>query len=120
MLSLILDSHVPPAIAKAARKTAGLSVIPLRDWHGGVYLHESDARLLALAWEARLTSVTYDVNTFPLVVKKRLESGLAHAGMIYVSARFRQNAIDVIARALVTLWKKERGLDWTNRIRFLD
>jgi len=120
MLRLLLDSHVPPAITKAARQKAALSITPLRDWHGGIYLQESDTRLLALAWEERLTLVTYDVNTFPLVVKARLENGLAHSGMIYVSARFRQNAIGAIARGLVKPWRAERDLDWTNRIRFLE
>lgn len=83
-------------------------------------MHESDQRLLALAWEERVTLVTYDVNTFPLVVKERLEAGLSHAGMIYVSARYRQNDIGGIARGLVKLWRAERNLDWTNHIRFLD
>lgn len=120
MLRLLLDSHVPPDIAKAARRAAPLTITPLRDWHGGRYLNESDARLLALAWRERMTIVTYDVNTFPLAVRERLESGLDHAGMIYVSARFRQNAIGAIARRIVKLWEVERDLDWTNRIRFLD
>ena len=120
MLRLVTDSHVPPAIAKAARKLAALDVVPLRDWHGGLYLHESDARLLALAWEENVTLLTYDVNTFPLAVKERLEAGLSHAGMLYVSARYRQNDIGAIARGLVKLWRAERGLDWTNRICFLD
>lgn len=120
MLRFVTDSHVPPAIAKAARKLASLEIAPLRDWRGGLYLHESDERLLVLAWEARVTLVTYDVNTFPLVVKERLESGYSHAGMVYVSARYRQNAVGAIGRALVKLWRTEKDLDWTNRIRFLD
>ncbi len=120
MLRLLTDSHVPPAIARASRKLAAINITALRDWHAGSYLHESDARLLALAWEARLTLITYDVNTFPLAVKDRLQVGLAHAGVIYVSRRYRQNAIGAIAKGLVTLWRAEKDLDWTNRIRFLD
>jgi hypothetical protein len=120
MLRLVTDSHVPPAVAKAARKLAALDIVPLRDWHGGVYLNEPDARLLALAWEDRVTLVTYDVNTFPLTVKERLEAHFSHSGMVYVSARYRQNDIGGIARGLVKLWRTEKDLDWTNRIRFLD
>jgi hypothetical protein len=120
MLRLVTDSHVPPAVAQTARKLAALDITPLRDWHGGLYLHESDARLLALAWEDRVTLVTYDVNTFPLEVKQRLEAGLAHAGVIYVSARYPQNDVGGIARGLIKLWRAEKTLDWTNRIRFLD
>jgi hypothetical protein len=120
MLRLVMDSHVPPGVARAARKLAPLEISSLRDWHGGGYLHESDARLLALAWEERTSLITYDVNTFPLAVKERIEAGLSHAGMIYVSARYRQNDIGGIARGLVKLWRAEKGFDWTNRIRFLD
>jgi hypothetical protein len=120
MLRLVTDSHVPPAIAKSARRVASLDITALRDWHGGLYLNESDARLLSLAWEDKVTLVTYDVNSFPLTVKERLEAGLSHAGMIYVSARFRPNDIGGIARGLVQLWRAEKAADWINRIRFLD
>jgi hypothetical protein len=120
MLRLVTDGHVPPAVAKTARKFAALDITPLRDWHGGQYLNESDARLLALAWEDRATLVTYDLNTFPLAVKERLEAGFGHAGMIYVSARYRQNDVGGIARGLLKLWRAERREDWINRIRFLD
>ena len=119
MLRLVTDSHVPPAVCQAARKLAPIDIKPLRDWHGGIYLHESDTRLLLLGWEDRVTLVTYDVNSFPLAVKERLQAGLSHAGVIYVSAKFRQNAVGSIARGLVKLWQTEKGLDWTNQIRFL-
>src|SRR5436309_15762550 len=115
MLRLVTDSHVPPAVAKAAHKLATLEIAALRDWHGGLYLNESDPRLLALAWEERVTLVTYDLNTFPLTVKERLETGLSHAGMIYVSTRYRQNDVGGIARGLVKLWRDEKHEDWTNR-----
>src|SRR5438552_2001318 len=120
MLRLVTDSQVPPTVAKTARKLAALNIPALRDWHGGLYLNEADARLLTLAWEERVTLVTYDLNTFPLTVKERLEAGLSHAGMIYLSARYRQNDIGGIARGLVKLWRAEKDEDWTNRIRFLD
>jgi len=120
MLRLVTDSHVPPAVARAARRFAPLAITALRDWHGGRDLDETDQRLLALAWEERVTLVTYDVTPFPAVVKERLETGLSHAGMIYVSARYRQNDIGGIARGLTKLWRAEKDQDWTNRIRFLD
>lgn len=120
MLRIVTDSHVPPAVAKAARRLASLKITPLREWHGGVYLHESDSRLLALAWEERVTLLTYDLNTFPLFVKERLEAGLSHAGVIYVSRRFPQNDVGGLARAIARLWRGEKNLDWTNRIRFLE
>lgn len=120
MLRLVTDSHVPPAICTAIRKLAPVETTPLREWHGGIYLHEFDARLLILAWEERVTFVTYDLNTFPLTVKQHLHMGLSHAGMIFISRRFRQNAIGQIAQALVNLWQLEKNLDWTNRVRFLE
>ena len=120
MLRLVTDSHAPPSSALTARKFVAMDIMPLRDWHGGIYLDESDERLLALAWDERVTLITYDVNTFPLAVKERLEAGLSHAGMIYVSAHYRQNDVGGIARGLVKLWRAEGSLDWTNRIHFLE
>jgi hypothetical protein len=120
MLRLVTDSHVPPAVAKAARKLTSLDITAPRDWHGGLHLHESDARLLALARDDGVTLFTHDENTFPLTVKERIEDGLSHADMIYVSARYRQNDIGRIARAVVKLSQTEKGFDWKNRIRFLD
>src|SRR5438045_3286334 len=101
MLRVVTDSHVPPAVAQAVHKLAAIEITPLRDWQGGVHLHESDARLLTPTWQERLTLITYDLNTFPLAVKERMEQGLSHGGMIYVSARYRQNDIGGIARGLV-------------------
>jgi hypothetical protein len=49
-----------------------------------------------------------------------MNTGLSHAGMIYVSARYRQNDVGGIARGLVRLWRAEKALDWINRVRFLD
>jgi len=120
MLRLVTDAHVPLAVSKTARKLGVVDITPLQDWHGGRYLDESDSRLLALAWEEGVTLVTYDVNTFPLTVRERLEAGLVHAGMIYVSARYAQNDVGGIARGLVKLWRAGKQEDWTNRIRFLD
>jgi len=120
MLRVVTDCHVPPSVAQAARRLDTIEITPLRDWQGGVHLHESDARLLALAWAERVTLMTYDLNSFPFTVKERMEAGLSHAGMIYVSARYRQNDIGGIARRVVKLWRAEKHLDWTNRIRFLE
>jgi len=119
MLRFLSDSHVPLAICDAFRKMSAGQIVSLRDWQGGVHLHELDPKLIELAWEERLTIVTYDVNTFPLHVKARLENGFDHAGVVYVSRRFRQNGIGVIARALHRLWTQHGRKDWTNRIHFL-
>jgi len=119
MLRILTDSHVPPDIALAVRKIVPLSLTPLREWHVGNYLHAEDPQLLQLAWEERLTILIYDVNSFPLHVKDRIESGAQHAGVIYVPPSFGQNAIGPIARALVKVWKTKGQEDWTNRIHFL-
>lgn len=120
MLRFLTDSHVSPATARAVRRLAAGEIIPLREWHGGIYLHEADPKLLAIAWQERLTIVTYDVNTFPLHVKARLEAGFDHAGVVYVSRRHRQDQVGAIARALAALWREHCREDWTNRIEFLE
>jgi hypothetical protein len=111
MLRFLTDSHVPPAVALAARKLGRLQITPLREWHGGIHLHEEDPRLLQLAWDEGVTIVTYDLNTFPLHLKKRLEMGLNHPGVVYVSAPYRQNDAGGIARGLVHLWNGRKDFD---------
>lgn len=120
MLRLLTDSHVPPAVCAAARKLQPLEIIALRDWHHGKHLHSEDAQLLSLAWKERITLVTYDVSTIPRHLKNRAENGLSHAGVIFISRRFGQNAVGRIARALAQLWKNHQAEDWTNRTYFLD
>jgi hypothetical protein len=50
MLRLLTEGHVSPGISVAAKKAAGLNILPLRDWHGGIHLHKKDSELLSLAW----------------------------------------------------------------------
>lgn len=120
MLRLLTDSHVPPAVSVAARKLTSLQILSLREWHEGRHLHETDPILLSLACDESLTIVTYDIRTFPLHVKARLESGLDHTGIIYVPASFRQNDVGRIAKALAKVWKERGSEDWTNQIHFLE
>jgi hypothetical protein len=44
MLRFLTDSHVPPAISRAVRKLADLQIVPLREWHGGIHLHEEGSK----------------------------------------------------------------------------
>ena len=119
MLRLLTDSHVPPKVAEAVRRMVPAEIIPLREWHGGNYLHQEDQVLLEIAWQEKLTIVTYDVNTFPLHVKARLERGAAHAGVIYGTRRHRQNQVGAIARSVAEIWRRHGEEDWTNRIGFI-
>jgi hypothetical protein len=107
-----------PLLPRLLRGLGSFTIIPLREWLGGIYLQEEDPKLLALAWKEQLTIVTYDVNTFPLHVKARQEIGLDHAGVVYISRRFRQNRIGAIARRLAQLWDQQQREDWTNKIHF--
>ena len=45
MLRFLTDSHVPPAVCDAFRKICPGQIVSLRDWHGGLYLHENDPKI---------------------------------------------------------------------------
>lgn len=121
MLRLLLDEHIFPGVAKMVRNLVpSLKAHGIHDWRGGRLLNQSDLRILREASEARLTLVTFDVNTIPSALAEMAEAGESHAGVVLVSMRtFAQNDYGSLARGLAGLWKKSKDDDWTNRVAFL-
>lgn len=121
MLKLLLDEHIFPGIAEMTAKLApALKAHSIHDWREGRLLNQPDLRILREAGEARLTLVTFDVNTIPVLLAEMAELGESHAGVIFVSIRsFAQNDYGALARALAGLWKQSRTEVWTNRVVFL-
>lgn len=121
MLKLLLDEHIFPGVAGMARKLApGLPIESIHGWRDGRLLNQPDLRILREAAAARLTLVTFDVNTIPAIVGEMAEAEESHAGVVFVSIRtFAQNNYGALARALAAFWRKSKGEDWTNRVVFL-
>lgn len=121
MLRLLLDEHIAPAVARQLRQwTPELDVWPLATWEGGVFLGTDDDAILSAAARTNRTLVTYDLRTVPLLLKRWAESGIEHAGVVFVDSRtIPQSGIGSLARALREFWRAERDSDWRNRVAFL-
>ena len=121
MLRLLLDEHIAPAVARQLHECIPeLDVSPLAAWEGGVFLGADDAAILGAAARAGYTLVTYDLRTVPPLLKRWAESGVEHAGVVFVDSRtIPQCGVGALARALGELWRAERDAEWRNRVVFL-
>ena len=112
-MRLLTDEHFPAEIAQAVRRK-----IPNFDIQS---IHETnlagllDQPLLAVLDVQHRTLLTRDVNSIPDFLKERLREGQTHGGVVYVSARFRQNDLRAVIRALVTFLKAHGDEDWGGR-----
>jgi len=121
MLKLLLDEHVPPAVAAGLKRLDGeIDAYALRSWRGGSYLGEPDERILEEAASAGLTLVTYDLETIPRLIGELARGGLSHGGVIFISQRqIRSSHVGGLVRALARIYRESGKADWTNRVEFL-
>jgi hypothetical protein len=121
MLKLLLDEHVSPDVADGLRRhNRALVVHFMSEWEGGEFLGQDDFSILQGATAQRLTLVTYDLRTIPLLLKTWAEEGRSHGGVIFVDGKTISPAdIGGLVRALTDLYKEMGKWDWTNRICFL-
>jgi hypothetical protein len=97
-----------------------MDVVPLRDWHDGRYLWESDEQILLVARSEGRTLVTFDRHSIPLVLRHLAEAGLDHGGVIFISAKtIGQHDIGGIAESLARLAAAQQDISLDNRILFL-
>jgi hypothetical protein len=88
MLRLLLDEHISPRVAEGLRRRApSLVVHAMANWEGGNFLGQDDNACLMEAAHQRLTLVTYDRRTIPLLLKTWAESGRTHGGVIFVDEK---------------------------------
>jgi hypothetical protein len=121
MLKLLLDEHISQALAQGLRRhKPDVAVQSLAEWEQGAFLGQPDSLLLVAAGQQRLTLVTYDLRTIPVILKAWAEEGRFHAGVIFVDQRtIAQNNIGALVRAIILLIEEASRWDWTNRIHFL-
>ena len=83
-------------------------------------MNRPDAVVLAEARRAGLVLVTFDVNTFPALLREMAVSGEDHNGVVVVSSKaFAQNDHAGLARALAALMRAHSGTNWINRVVYL-
>ncbi len=118
-MRLILDIHVPAAIARSLQAD-GIDVVIAATWNSGLIRTAEDEVILAAAAEEDRVLVSYDTKTLPPLAKVRAERGLHHAGMILIDDHtFRQNDIGGIVRALRRLVAERGHEDWQDCVEFL-
>jgi hypothetical protein len=89
-------------------------------WEDGNFLGQEDSACLLEAAAQKLTLVTYDRRTIPLLLKTWTEEGRSHGGVIFVDEKTVSPAnVGALVRALSQLHKEVGGWDWTDRVLFL-
>lgn len=121
MLKMLLDEHIPPAVAGGLKMLIrSIKVHALRNWQGGSFLGQPDEVILDEAAALGLTLVTYDLDTIPKILSDRMHMGLPHGGVVFIPQnQIRSSDVGGLVRALSELHKREGKTDWTNRIVFL-
>ena len=121
MLSFLLDEHVSPEVAAiTVNLRPEIPVTSIPEWDAGVWVGENDEALLRAARSAGLTLVTYDLRTIPPLLKRWAEAGETHGGIVFVDERTTApNDFGALARSLIRFWDLHQGLEWTNRLAFL-
>ncbi len=121
MLSLLLDEHLSPRIAKQFLvKWPRGKMASVLEWQDARLSGAPDDLLLTEAHRHRLSLVTYDQATIVPLVKSWAEQGIPHSGIIFIDDKtIRQDDLGAIVRAVGQLWEKERNADWLNRVVYL-
>ena len=121
MLKLLLDEHVPPALAEELpRHEPRLDAVALQVFREGALLGEPDPVILTAAAADRRTLVTYDLKTIPPLLKAWAEAGQQHGGVIFVDRRtLEPSDVGGLIRALNVLLEARGELDWTDRVEYL-
>lgn len=121
MLRLLLDKHISLRVAKALRRQHRLfTVHVMTTWENGRFLGQDDSACLEQATEQRLTLVTYDRRTIPLLLKDWAEAEREHGGVIFIDEKtISPSDIGGQVRALSKLIREAADWDWTHRTCFL-
>jgi predicted nuclease of predicted toxin-antitoxin system len=115
MPPLLLDAHLPRALAAALRQR-GVDVLPLADWRGGQLRDAADERLLAAAWEEGRVLVTLDAATLPEVAWRWVEAGHSHAGLLVITSRVNQADVGALVRAVSEALERMADRSWRNLV----
>lgn len=119
MIRLLLDAHIPVAVARRLREDR-IDVVALRDWLEGNFRHASDEQVLAAASTEERVLVTYDCHTIPSLLKDWAQMDRHHRGVVLVDEKtLMPNDVGGLARALRALVREQGAQPWEDRAVFL-
>lgn len=121
MLAYLLDENISPVVAEQiAIKNPAIEVQSVYRWREGMFVGQTDEKVLRAATEAKLTLVTYDLKTIPPLLGEWASDNEIHAGVVFVDdASIRNDDFGRLINALLAHWRSYHEDDWTNRIAFL-
>ena len=118
-MRLILDIHVPSAVARGLQ-ARGIDVVLGATWQDGTIRTASDADILTLAASEDRVLVSYDTKTLRPLAREWAERGHRHAGIILIDDRtYRQNDVGGIVRALRAIVAERGDEDWHDLMVYL-
>jgi len=120
-MRLLLDVHIPAAVAVAVRRRLpGLDILHISDWHSGGFLEAEDPAVLAECAKEGRGLVTFDLKTIPALLVEWAEAQRSHAGVFLVDEKtVRPENVGAVAASIADLVTELRDADTTNLVRFL-
>jgi hypothetical protein len=120
-LRFLTDEHISPIIAREARrKCPGMLIVPIHEWRDGGFLGAEDAVFLPEVSKEGFTFVSYDQRTIPPLLKIWAETGVNHAGFVFVDEKtIAPQDFGRLVNSLCRLWHSEKHASWENRVVYL-
>src|SRR5437773_12248245 len=120
-MKLLLDAHIPAAVADALRKRLpGLDVQHLAKWRHGDLLEAEDEEVLAACAQEGRVWVTYDLATVPALLTRFAQEGRDHAGVFLAdAATVPPEKVGALTAAISDLIQEIGDADTTNLARFV-
>lgn len=121
MLSLLLDENIRPEVARRVITIRpDIRIVSVHTWEEKPLRGATDLEVIQSAAVARLTLVTYDVNTIPALLVRLANDSFDHAGVVFVTnATIHSGDVGGLVRALIQFYDEEKEALWTNRVYFL-
>ncbi|MHB0875513.1 MAG: DUF5615 family PIN-like protein [Anaerolineae bacterium] len=118
-MRLLLDSHLPRALAEQLRHRQ-MDCLALAEWLEGAYLDATDDALLEACLQEQRILVSGDCRTLPPMLKEWAESGRHHGGVVLIDGRgLRLTDVGALLRALLQLAETLGRDDWADRTVYL-
>ncbi len=108
---LLLDSHVPLAVANAVKSLySGVDIHHVATWQDGAYINADDPVLLEACWQDGRALVSKDRATLPGWIALRIAEGKEHSGVLFYDLeRFKSHQVGALAKAIAMALEQTRG-----------